>query len=331
MTLFWIIVFVASLFVLVKGSDWLLQSSEKMGLAIGLSPFIVGVTIVAVGTSFPELVSSIAAIIKGAPEIVAANAIGSNVANILLIVGFTAILAKRLQVSKSLINLDLPLLAIGTVLFLGTAWDSYINRFESAILLGAFIIYILYTIIHRDDEEDENGGDVPSRETRREHITTIGTQEIVEKPKLKILDFVLLVLGVVGLTVGAKYLIDSVVALSEIFNIAAGVITISAVALGTSLPELFVSTKAALQKNSDVALGNIFGSNVFNMFMVVGLPGIFKDLPLDEPTFKVGLPAVAFATLLFVISGISRKIHIWEGSLYLLLYLLFIVKLFNLF
>ena len=108
-----------SLFILVKSADWLIASSEKIGLAVGLSPFIVGVTIVALGTSFPEVVASLAGVFQGVSQIVVANAIGSNIANILLVVGISAIVGKKLVVTKSLIDLDLPLLAIGTVLFLG--------------------------------------------------------------------------------------------------------------------------------------------------------------------------------------------------------------------
>lgn len=121
MALFWIFIFLVSLVVLVKGADLLLKSAEKMGVALGLSPFIVGVVIVGLGTSFPELVSSFVAMFRGIPEFVVANAVGSNITNILLIVGVSAIIAKRLSVTKNLIDVELPLLAIGTVLFLGVA------------------------------------------------------------------------------------------------------------------------------------------------------------------------------------------------------------------
>ena len=130
---------------------------------------------------------------------------------------------------------------------------------------------------------------------------------------------------------GAKYLIDAVIHLSATLNIATGVIGITAVAVGTSLPELLVSIKAALQSKSEVALGNIFGSNVFNALVVIGLPGLFTTLPLDEQTFLIGVPTMALATLLFVISGISRRIHRWEGAFFIALYILFMGKLFNLF
>ena len=117
MVIFWIIIFILSLALLVKSADWFVESSEKIGLALKISPFIIGVTIVAIGTSFPELASSIAAVFKGATEIVAANALGSNIANILLIVGLSAVVARRLIVRRSLIDLDAPLLGVATFLF----------------------------------------------------------------------------------------------------------------------------------------------------------------------------------------------------------------------
>ena len=329
MIIFWIIVFIISLGVLVKGADWLITSAEKIGLSLGLSPFIVGVTIVGVGTSFPELISSFVAVFKGVPDVVAANAIGSNIANILLIVGVSAVIGKRLIVTKSLIDLDLPLLAISTVLLLGIVWDKQITFGESLLMLVTYGIYLLYTVLHKDTEDSgEIAEFLPSRQERRKHIVTHKKEEFT-RPKLVAKDFILLVVGIFGLVFGAKYLIDALVNLSAILNIATGVIAITAVAVGTSLPELLVSAKAALQKKSEIALGNIFGSNVFNALVVIGLPGLFRILPVDNQTFTIGVPAMALATLLFVISGISRRIHMWEGAFYLSVYVLFIAKLFN--
>ena len=135
MTIVWIIVFIVSLAALVKGADWFLESSEKIGLAFGLSPFIIGVLIVGLGTSFPELASGISAILQNASEIVPANAIGSNISNILLIVGIAAIIGRRLTVTKSLIDLDIPLLALSTVLLLGILWDKQVILSTSSMCL----------------------------------------------------------------------------------------------------------------------------------------------------------------------------------------------------
>jgi len=330
MLLIWSIIFIVSMVVLVKGADWLLSSAEKIGLAAGLSPFIVGVTIVGIGTSFPELVSCLAAVLKGVTEIVPANAIGSNIANILLVVGLSAVIGRRLVVTKSLIDLDLPLLAIGTVLLLGVVWDRQVTFYESLLLIVTYGIYLLYTVLHKEEDNSMETAEIlPDRQTRRKHIV-LPKKKNISRPKIAAKDFIFLVAGIIGLTLGAKYLIDSVIKLSELLNIGTGVIAITAVALGTSLPELLVSIKAAWQKKSEVALGNIFGSNVFNSLIVIGIPGLFKTLSLDGQTFSIGVPVMALTTLLFVISGISRRIHIWEGAFYLSLYIFFIAKLFGL-
>lgn len=235
MLILWIIVFVVSLAVLVKGADWLIIGAERIGIAIGLSPFIVGVTIVGFGTSLPELFSSFVAILQGILDVPVANAVGSNIANILLIVGISAVVARRLVVTKNLIDLDLPLLAISTVLLLGVLWDGKVSFGESVLMLIAYGIYLLYTVLHKDDEDDGGHEVLPSRIERREHVSR---KREFARPKLVAKDFVFVLAGVVGLILGAKYLVDALVNLSAILNIATGVITVTAVAVGTSLPEL---------------------------------------------------------------------------------------------
>jgi cation:H+ antiporter len=340
MLIFWIVIFIISFVAMVKGADLLLRKAERIGLAWGLSPFVVGVVIVGLGTSFPELISSLAAVFKGVTEIATANVIGSNISNILLIVGITAVMGRQLVVTKNLIDLDLPLLAIGTVLVFGVMYDGVVNLFESILLLGAFVIYLLYTILHKEEQEEEVGKreamkalpSLPHRKERRKHIVEESKPKpMTHKPKIAPRDFLLLVAGIVLLGVGAKYLIDAVIVLSELLNIAPGVISITAVAVGTSLPELLVSAKAAYQNQAEVALGNIFGSNIFNGLLVLGFSGLFKTLELGELTLTIGLPAMMLATLIFIISGISRRIWVWEGAMYLVVYALFLAKLFQLF
>lgn len=308
MLLFWLVVFMVSLTLVVKSADWLLESAEKIGLKIGLSPFIIGVTIVAFGTSFPELITSLFAVFDGVTEIVTANAVGSNIANILLVAGISVIVAKRLTVTKDLIDLDLPLIAISTVIFVVVAFDGSINIIESIVLLIVYLIYLGFALVYKEQKV-----------------------EPIVRPTVKRLDILLLGVGVVGLSVGANYLIDSIVNISEILNLVPSVVAITAVAFGTSLPELLVSTKAALRNEPDVALGNIFGSNVFNVLVVIGIPGLFSTLVVDTKTLTIGIPILVISTLLFIFSGISKRIHVQEGVLYVVIYLLFLVKLFELF
>ncbi len=329
-----VFIFAVSLFFLVMGADWFLKSAEKMGLALGLSPFVVGVTIVAFGTSFPELFTAMTAAFMDVTEIIPANAIGSNIANILLVVGFSAIVGGKLAVTKNLIDIDLPLLAIGTVILFTVIWpwggeEPLISRGESVVLLVTYGAYILYTFFHKEEDVSEDGT-LPTRKKRRKHIV-VEEKEVKEKPKITFLDWAFLIGGALALTFSARYLVESVVTISEMLQIGVGVISILGIALGTSLPELIVCAKAALKNRPEVALGNVFGSNVFNSFIVIGLPGLFTDITLDEPTFVIGFPVMILATLLFVISGISRNIHSWEGVFFLALYAIFMGKILGLF
>jgi len=349
MLIFWILVFILSLALLVKSADWLIESSEKIAISLKISPFIIGVTIIAIGTSFPELASAITAVLKGAGEIVTANVIGANITNILLVTGLSAVFARTLIVRRSLIDLDAPLLATTTVLFIFIMWDRKIVFGEGILLLLAFVIYLLYTIFQRREvfitpelAEVLPGGAkiqiLPSRAERRRLHTLPppsrqgGPLEIKEKPsKLNFKVFLFLILGMAGLVVGANYAIESIVKISGLLKISTALIAITVMSWGTTLPELLVSVRAALKKKYEICLGNIFGSNVFNVLVVVGIPALIKPLAVADLTFSIGLPFLVVATLFFIISGISRRIHIWEGAMYLLIYILFIVKLCGIF
>ncbi len=333
MLISWILIFVFSLVLLIKSADWLVESSERIGLALKISPFIIGVTVVAIGTSLPELASSLAAVFRGETEIVVANVVGSNIANILLIVGISALAAGRLFIKRSLIDLDSPLLMGVTILFIFISWDKKIVFWEGVLLSLTFLVYLFYVVFQRKGggkEEEEALETLPSRVERREKEAMIELESGKEE-KMDGKTFFLLIIGIAGLVFGADWAIRSITKISEIAHIATSLIAITALAVGTSLPELAVSVRAAMKKKYEIGLGNIFGSNVFNILLVAGIPAMIRPLALDNLTFLIGIPFLAAATLLFVISGISRKIHNWEGAIYLLIYLLFIAKICNLF
>jgi cation:H+ antiporter len=332
--LFWFFIFVLSSALLIKGADWFVESSERIALALKISPFIVGVTIVAIGTSFPELASCVVAVLKGKSEIVMANVVGSNIANILLIVGGAAIVARTLIVRKSLIDLDAPLLAVSTALLFLIALDGKISLFEGVLLLLAFLVFFFYTLFQRREEvitpelveilpEGIKLEILPSRVERRRDQK----REKIEKIEFGTIIF--LIFGVIGLIVGANFTVDSMVKIAEILKIPTSLIVIVGLAIGTSLPEMVVSIRAAAKKRYEIALGNVFGSNVFNVLLITGISSLIKPLTVDKLVVSIGLPFLAFATFLFVISGISRRIHLWEGAMYWLIYILFIFKLYS--
>ena len=307
-----VIVFVVSLVALVKGADFLIKGAERIGRYFKLPAFVIGALIVGIGTSLPEVASSFAAIFAGANEIVVSNAVGSNIANILLVAGLAAVVGRRIVSTKNLLDIEVPLLIVSSSLFLGVAFDGVVTTLESMILFAGFLVYLSYLLLHPDDSEvtDDNQ-----------------KEEVVHA--LKIQDFVMLIGGGIALVMGAQYLINAVTYLSTAFNIATGVIAISAVAVGTSLPEIIVSVTAVLRGKTDMAFGNVFGSNVFNILMMVGVVGLFETLHVDSQTYTIGLPVFAAVTLLFVISAMSKRIYIWEGLMFLLMYVFFMVKIFG--
>lgn len=306
------IVFVASIFALVKGADYLIKGSERIGVYFGLPSFVIGALIVGIGTSLPELASSLAAILVDQGEIVVANAVGSNIANILLVVGLAAVIGRKVVSTKDLLNIEVPLLVIATVLFLGTAYDGVVTIPESVILFAGFLVYLSYLLVHPDDSAVELA-----------HV------ELPEVKKLRVHDFVMLIGGGLALVVGAHYMIDAVIVIAESFGISTGIIGITAIAVGTSLPEIIVSVTAVLQGKTDLAFGNVFGSNIFNMLMMVGFIGFFGNLSIDMTTYLVGLPILVAATVIFTISCMSKTIYIWEGLLFLIFYVFFMIKIFG--
>jgi cation:H+ antiporter len=306
----WGLVLVVSLVVLVKGADSFISAAEKIGKALKLSPFVIGVLLVGIGTSLPEFASSIAALLTGNFEIIAANAIGSNITNILLIVGILAVMAKKLVIKQDLLASELSLFVVSTSLFIGVAFDGVITILESGLLAIAFIIYLLYILFGNSEDAPATAKYKSEMETGK---VTRGT-------------IITFVLGLIGILLGARFLIEAVVSISDILDIGTGIISITVVALGTSLPELFVSLSALRKGNTEVAIGNIFGSNAFNILFAVGIPGLFGHLVLDPQTLHIGIPILAVASFIFVITGIAHRIYRWEGLMFLVYYAFFIIK-----
>jgi len=313
--LLWGLVFIVALFVLIKSADYFTDSAEKIGIALKISPFIVGVTIVALGTSLPELISSIFAVINGASEIVIGNVVGSNIANICLVLGVAAILSKKMHVDRGLINIDLPILFGSAVYLIITAWDGIFSLGEGILGLLFLTIYLISTV--KEQEADTK----TKKEVRQKQ----------KQKKLKTKTIIILLLSAVFIFLGAKYTVDSVIRLSEILNIGKDVIAISAVALGTSLPELFVSITAAKKGNAEMAIGNVLGSNIFNTLAVMSIPAFIGKLTIPTSVLHFSLPVMMLVTLVYLFTTQDQEVTQWEGWMLVILYLIFIAKLFNLF
>lgn len=333
-----LLIFVLSLAVLVKASDFFTDAAEKLGIAMGLPPFVVGVTIVSMGTSLPELLSSLFGIFQGASEVVVSNVIGSNIANICLVIGTAAILSsKSLRVVYNLVSVDLPLFIGSAFLFTLMAWDRQFSRGEALILVIGYIMYLFYILKSSEGTPEPPPAQIATdlKENGAQE-NEIGENEDAESPEKSVSaaslfrEVLILILSGIFIFLGAQYTIDSLIKISELLNIGKELIAVSAVALGTSLPELMVTIGAALKGKAEIAIGNVVGSNIFNIFVVMGIPGLITPLPVPESAMSQGVPTLISVSLLMFFTSQDNKITIWEGWLFLMLYVWFIGTIFNL-
>ncbi len=299
-----------AVYALVRGADMFVEGAKQIGASLGMSAFAIGVLIVGFGTSFPELASSFAAIIQGSPELVVANAVGSNITNILLVVGFVTLLGGRIIIKRDLIKTELPIFFIASTHFLLMMYDGVVDRIEAVLLVGTFAAYIwyLFSDAERDDRVELH-------------------EEDKQPPRLQAQALAFTVLGLGAVLVGAHYAIEMVINLGGTLAVPVEVISIFAIALGTSLPELFVSIKAVRDGHGEMAIGSIFGSNAFNILMVVGIPGLFVALPATDVVLSVGLPVLIAASAIFFVNGLAKQVMRWEGAMLLLFFAFFVIKL----
>jgi cation:H+ antiporter len=319
---FWLGLFIVSLAVLIRASDIFTESAEKIGLHFKIPPFIVGVTIVAIGTSLPELISSLIAIINGVPDIAVGNVVGSNIANIFLIIGVIAVISKKIKIAWEIKKVDLPFLMGSTLLLSFILIDGVVGFFESIVLLAALSVYIIYTI----NSQDGVSAIEIKKELKKEK------ELLSEKRKIKNLTYIYLVASAFFIYLGARFTIDSVIVISEMLNIATGVIAVSAVAIGTSLPELVVSIQAAKKNQPEMAIGNVIGSNIFNSLAVLGIPVFFTSGFLGAINYVFD-PVIIFimiaATIIYYFMVEDKEITNWEGYFLLIFYLFFLFYIFG--
>lgn len=306
----WVAGLIVALFVLVRGADLFVEGAKSIGIKLGMSSFAVGVLIVGLGTSLPELASSIAAVLAGSSEIVVANVVGSNITNILLIVGVLALLSGPVMINKDLLKTELPIFFISTIHFVASVYDGQIDRIEALLLVGTLLAYLWYLFSPHNDARDE-------MEIKNGRNKKLGIKPIV-----------FVVLGVVAVLAGAHYTVEMAVNIATGLAIPLGLVSIAAIAIGTSLPELFVSIQAAKSGETDLAIGNIFGSNAFNILLVVGIPGLMAPLIVGEVVMQLGLMILIAASLILFVNGLARQVQKWEGVMMILFFTFFMVKLF---
>lgn len=308
-----VILIVLGFVALVKGADYLVDGASAIAKRFGISDLVIGLTVVAFGTSMPEFVVNMISVAEGTTDLAITNILGSNIINTFVILGLTALVYPVVSQKRSR-DFDIPLSIIaGILVFAFVAINSPlgedgrgISRLGGVVLLGMFCYFLYNTFRHAKDHPDEGlSEEVPS------------TKEITVRRA-----FCLVIGGLVGLVVGGELIVKSAVDLATRMGVSEAIIGLTIVALGTSLPELATSVIAATKHNSDIALGNVVGSNIFNVFFVLGTSAVVHPLPAYEGIELDAWMAAVGSMLvwLFVKTNREREIKRWGGAILLLVY-----------
>ena len=301
-------VFIIGLIILYLGGEGLVRGSSRLARAMGISPVLIGLTIVAFGTSAPELVVSIIAAFKGSNDLIMGNILGSNIANIGLILGISALIYP-ISIKLTLIKVELPFMISISILLLLLSQNLIIEHFEGAILFILLISMIIYSCYDAFKEP---------KEIEKEF------SELVQVDRSYYKNIVYIVFGIIGLSIGAKLLVDSAISIAQSLGVSEALIGITAVAIGTSLPELTTSVIAALKRESGIIIGNIIGSNIFNIG-ILGIISVLKPIEMKQHLLEFEFCImILFSIILLPIMKTGFKITKTEGLLLLLFYLMFL-------
>ncbi|OLT43288.1 sodium:calcium antiporter [Serinicoccus sp. CNJ-927] len=301
---------IGGLVLLVGGGELLVRGASNLAARMGISPLVVGLTVVSVATSAPELAVTVGAVLDGQPDLAVGNVVGSNIANVLLILGVAA-LVLPLVVREQLIKIDVPVMVGLSVALLLVAHDGEISTVEGVVLLGAMAAHTVLTVV------------VSRRAQRKELRKRRAPAPREGEPMRAPLALLLVVVGVALLVSGANLLVSGAVNIAEALGISGLVVGLTVVAIGTSLPELAASVIAAVRGQRDLAVGNVVGSCIANIGLVLGVPAIISSggLPVPTPAIALDIPfmiatTVALAPVVFTGFTVAR----WEGGLFVLLY-----------
>ena len=319
MTLITIISLIGGLALLIAGAEALVKGASKIAAAIGISPLVIGLTVVAFGTSSPELAISLQSVFNGQSDIALGNVVGSNIFNILFILGIASIITP-LIVAQQLVKLDVPLMIGASVLLLIFGFNGSIGRIEGIILFVGLVIYISFLILQSRNE---------NKEIKEEYRQEFGYKN-QKKLKNWVINTGLVITGLIMLVFGSNFLLDAAVAIARTLGVSELVIGLTVIAAGTSLPEVLTSIIASIRGEKDIAVGNIVGSNIFNILGILGLTSIFapNGIRVLHAALNVDIPvmiAVAIACLPIFFSG--NSISRGEGILFFFYYLIYTVFL----
>ncbi|MBP3307417.1 MAG: calcium/sodium antiporter [Anaerotignum sp.] len=298
-----VLLLVVGFVLLVKGADWFVEGAASIADKFGIPQIVIGLTIVAMGTSAPEAAVSISAALKGSAEITIGNVLGSNILNILIILGLTSVI-RTIFVQRTTIHYEIPMVIGITVLLAVMGLQNHVvSRLEGVILVGCMVIYMMYLL----------------RLAKRGSIDNEELDEFAEKSSMAKLIF-LVIIGVAAIVWGSDIAVNAATAIARIFGMSERFIGLTIVALGTSLPELVTSVTAALKGNCDIAVGNIVGSNLFNIMFVVGITAIITPV-VYAPAFKIdSAVAVGAVVLLWLCVLRKQTLNRLHGIIMLLCY-----------
>ncbi len=316
MTVSIILYLIFGLVLLIFGAEWLVRGASRIATYAGISPLVVGLTVVALGTSSPELAVSVMSAFKGQADLALGNVVGSNILNVLLILGLSAVIVP-LIVAQQLVRFDVPVMIGVSFLVFILGYDGKIGRLDGILLFSGVIAYTIFLIRQ-------------SRRENKEEVKSEYEQEFGEKSNNLLMNMVLVVCGLGALMLGSKWLVDSAVAIANSFGVSELVIGLTIVAAGTSMPEVATSVIAAIRGERDIAVGNVVGSNIFNILCVLGLSSIVSPagIAVSAAALRFDIPvmiavAVACLPIFFVGYRISRT----NGAVFLFFYVAYIVYL----
>lgn len=314
------ILFVIGIILLIKSADYLVDGASSLAKRLGVSTLVIGLTIVSLGTSLPELIVNIIASLQGSSEIAFGNILGSNMSNTLLVLGVISLISV-LDFKKDTVKQEIPFSFFGVLLlliffFINFARETvgnYLSRINGLVLIGFFIMFLSYVfrIIKRDRKLKKEASNIEIKEYSYFIIS------------------LMIIGGLVGLFYGGKWTVDGAVKIAAFFGLSEFLISATIIAIGTSLPELVTCVVAVIKKNQDLAVGNIIGSNIFNIFFVLGVTSIIKPLEIMNYLY-LDLILLLFVTLLlflFMFIGGKNKLNKWQGLIFVIIYLFYILFL----
>ncbi|MEM9023222.1 MAG: calcium/sodium antiporter [Bacteroidota bacterium] len=301
---------IAGLITLLVSGELLVKGAVSIALKLRISTLVVGMTIVSFGTSAPELLVSVKAALSGHPEISIGNVIGSNIANLALVLGITAIIFPIL-VDNNSIRIDWPMMMASTVVFYLFILDGVLVWWEGAILLGSLVAFGTW-LIRKSRKSGAEDGEVDEDED--------------VAPLWK--DILFITLACVGLVFGVEWLLDAAVEIARAFEVSEHVIAVTIIAFGTSVPELITSGVAAFRKQTDISIGNLIGSNIFNILGILGVTAMVREIPVLDTVIQADMWWVlGIAALILPLMLFQRKIGWWKGVLLLIIYAVYIIGL----